>query len=89
MRARDGLDGRRTERSRNDYRNRRRSGRGGAEFTNIFNRTEMSNPTPTNPLATPSINATTGQYTAGFGYINNGTTFSAARQGQLVGRFQF
>jgi hypothetical protein len=59
-----------------------------AEFTNIFNRTEMSNPTATNPLATPSLNGL-GQYTAGFGYINLGTTFSAPRQGQLIARFQF
>src|SRR5579872_1715189 len=59
-----------------------------AEFTNIFNRTEVSNPTATNPLATPQLNGL-GQYTAGFGYINLGTTFSAPRQGQLVARFQF
>jgi hypothetical protein len=59
-----------------------------AEFTNIFNRAEMNNPTATNPLATPT-RSSTGQTTAGFGYINTGTTFSAARQGQLVARFQF
>lgn len=59
-----------------------------AEFTNVFNRTEMNNPTATNPLATPTRNAA-GQTTAGFGYINNATTFSAPRQGQLVARFQF
>ena len=58
-----------------------------AEFTNIFNRTEMANPTATNALATQ--NANNGQTTAGFGYINTGTTFSAPRQGQLVARFQF
>jgi hypothetical protein len=58
-----------------------------AEFTNIFNRTEQNNPTVTNPLATQTSVA--GQTTAGFGYINNGTTFSAPRQGQLVARFQF
>jgi len=59
-----------------------------AEFTNIFNRTEMSNPNVTNPLATQTRNAA-GQTTAGFGYINNGTVFAAPRQGQLVARFQF
>jgi hypothetical protein len=59
-----------------------------AEFTNIFNRTEMSNPTVTNPLATQTRNAS-GQTTAGFGFINNGTTFAPPRQGQLVARFQF
>ncbi|HEY6340165.1 MAG TPA: carboxypeptidase-like regulatory domain-containing protein [Bryobacteraceae bacterium] len=59
-----------------------------AEFTNIFNRTEENNPTSTNALATQTVNAA-GQTTAGFGFINNGTTFSAPRQGQLVARFQF
>jgi hypothetical protein len=58
-----------------------------AEFTNIFNRTEMSNPTATNPLATQTT--VNGQTTSGFGYINNGTTFGLPRQGQLIGRFQF
>ncbi len=59
-----------------------------AEFTNIFNRTEMNNPTSSNALATQTRNAA-GQTTAGFGFINNGTVFSAPRQGQLVARFQF
>jgi hypothetical protein len=59
-----------------------------AEFTNIFNRTQMNNPTVTNPLATQTVNAA-GQTTAGFGYVNVGSTFSAPRQGQLVARFQF
>ncbi len=59
-----------------------------AEFTNIFNRAEANNPTATNALATPTRN-TAGQTTAGFGYINTATTFSAPRQGQLVARFQF
>jgi hypothetical protein len=58
-----------------------------AEFTNIFNRTEVNNPTATNALATQT--AVAGQTTAGFGFINNGTVFSAPRQGQLVARFQF
>jgi hypothetical protein len=57
------------------------------EFTNIFNRTEMNNPTATNALATQSTSG--GRTTAGFGYINVGTVFSPARQGQLVARFQF
>jgi hypothetical protein len=59
-----------------------------AEFTNIFNRTEFNNPTVTNPLATQTTSGT-GQTTAGYGYINNGTTFSAPRQGQFIARFQF
>jgi hypothetical protein len=58
------------------------------EFTNIFNRTEMNNPTVTNPAATQTRNAA-GQTTAGWGYVNTGTTFSAPRAGQLIARFQF
>ena len=59
-----------------------------AEFTNIFNRTELNDPTSTNAFATQTRNAA-GQATAGFGYINTATVFSAPRQGQLVARFQF
>ncbi len=58
------------------------------EFTNIFNRTEMSNPTATNSLATQTKTAA-GQTTGGFGYINNGTTFGLPRQGSIVARIQF
>jgi len=58
------------------------------EFTNIFNRTEINNPTSTNSQATQTVSAT-GQTTAGFGYINNGTTISPPRQGVIVARFQF
>jgi hypothetical protein len=60
-----------------------------AEFTNIFNRTEVNNPTATSALATPTRVSPGGQTTGGFGYINNGTTFSAPRSGQMVARFQF
>jgi hypothetical protein len=59
-----------------------------AEFANIFNRTEVNNPTSTNALATQTRNVA-GQTTAGFGFINTGTVFSAPRQGTLVARFQF
>jgi hypothetical protein len=59
-----------------------------AEFTNMFNRTEPNDPTSTNALATQT-KTPTGQTTAGFGYINNGTTYSGPRQGTLVARFQF
>ncbi|HYK57843.1 MAG TPA: TonB-dependent receptor [Bryobacteraceae bacterium] len=59
-----------------------------AEFTNMFNRTEMNNPVAANPLATLSRDSN-GQTLSGYGYINVGTVFSAARQGQLVARFQF
>ncbi|MBV8842029.1 MAG: hypothetical protein JO307_04380 [Bryobacterales bacterium] len=58
------------------------------EFTNMFNRTEMNNPTATNALATPSVSPT-GQTLSGFGYISTGTLFSSPRQGQLIARFQF
>lgn len=59
-----------------------------AEFTNIFNRTEANNPTSSNALATQTRNSL-GQTTAGFGFVNTATVFSAPRQGQLVARFQF
>ena len=59
-----------------------------AEFTNIFNRTQVVNPVSTNALASQTRNSA-GQTTAGFGYINIGTTFSAPRQGTLVARFTF
>jgi hypothetical protein len=59
-----------------------------AEFTNVFNRTEATNPTATNALATQTRNAA-GLTTAGFGYVNTAAVFSAPRQGQLVARFSF
>jgi hypothetical protein len=60
------------------------------EFTNLFNRTEVSDPLATNPQAAQTVNPVTGQTTAGFGYINTlGTTFGMPRQGQIVARFQF
>ena len=52
------------------------------EFTNVFNRTEMNNPTISNAQATQTS-------TGGFGFINTGTTFSAPRQGTIVARFLF
>ncbi len=60
-----------------------------AEFSNIFNRTEMNNPTSTNAGATQSSNVLTGQTISGFGFVNTGTTFSGPRQGTIVARFQF
>jgi hypothetical protein len=63
------------------------------EFTNLFNRTEMNDPSATNPqLAQTRVNNNDphSQTTAGFGFINTiGTTFGAPRQGQIVARFQF
>ena len=60
-----------------------------AEFSNILNRTQQNNPLATNPLATPIVNATTGNLSGGFGWINTGTVFAQPRQGTLVARFTF
>jgi hypothetical protein len=60
-----------------------------AEFTNVFNRTEVVTPTSTNAAATQVVGAN-GLNASGFGYIN--TTAAPAvlpRQGQLVARFAF
>jgi len=59
-----------------------------AEFTNIFNRTEVGNPTSTNILATQTRNPT-GQTTAGFGFINTSSVFAQPRQGDLIIRIRF
>jgi hypothetical protein len=59
-----------------------------AEFTNIFNRTEVANPTSTNILATQTKN-TAGQTTAGFGWINTTSVAFQPRQGDLIARFRF
>jgi hypothetical protein len=61
------------------------------EFTNVFNRTEMANPTVTSPQAVQTrVNSSpNSQTTAGYGYINNSTVAQPARQGQIVARFQF
>jgi hypothetical protein len=57
------------------------------EFTNIFNRTSMNNPTATNPQAvqTTANGATTG----GFGYVDTTSVYLPPRQGQIVARFEF
>lgn len=59
------------------------------EFQNIFNRTELNNPTTTG-FASPQLFNSQGLPT-GFGAINtvNGATFIPPRQGYVVGRFQF
>ena len=75
-----------------------------AEFVNIFNRTQIGNPSTTNPLAAPTKNGA-GQYTGGFGVINlvlaNGATpsftqngivgqlYQQPRTGTLIARFTF
>jgi hypothetical protein len=60
-----------------------------AEFSNIFNRTQMNNPVATNAFATRTVNATTGALSGGFGWINTGTVASNPRAGTLVARFTF
>jgi hypothetical protein len=74
-----------------------------AEFSNIFNRTQIGFPSTTNPLAAPSKNQA-GNYTGGFGIINEtlsantvpavGTAatsalYSQPRQGTIIARFIF
>jgi hypothetical protein len=60
-----------------------------AEFTNVFNRLEMPNPSSTN-AATPTAVDSLGRFTNGFGTINTtGGTASLPRQGQIVGRVTF
>jgi hypothetical protein len=58
---------------------------------NIFNRTEMQNPSATTFTAAKTTNPTNGFLTGGFGFINyvGGSTFLPPRQGTLEGRFQF
>jgi hypothetical protein len=70
-------------------------------FQNIFNRTQLSNPAATNPLAPVTCTggtgaactnpATAGKLTGGFGFINyvGGSTFQPPRQGTLEMRFSF
>ena len=61
------------------------------DFSNIFNRTYLNN--PSNSLASPqSVNAVTHLNSGGFGYINlatTGTQFGQPRNGTLVARFTF
>lgn len=58
------------------------------EFTNIFNRTFINNPTSTNPQ-TPQVRNSAGQTASGFGFIDTTSVFAAPRQGQLVAQFHF
>jgi hypothetical protein len=73
-----------------------------AEFTNIFNRTAMNNPSITgagiSPQTAPVCQLPTGKngpcspgetVISGFGAINTSTVFNYPRQGQLVAQFQF
>lgn len=60
-----------------------------AEFTNVFNRAELGNPTNTNAFATQTI--LKGKNTGGFGWINTAALPVGyyPRQGTLVARFTF
>jgi hypothetical protein len=73
-----------------------------AEFTNIFNRTYINNPTLTgvgiSPQAAPVCKLPTGgngscspglQVVSGFGAINTSTVLAPPRTGQLVAQFTF
>jgi len=57
------------------------------QFFNVFNRTELANPTGTNALQTTSNKG--GNLQSGFGYINPTSLFSPPRQGQLTATFRF
>jgi len=66
------------------------------EFTNVFNRAQMPNPTSTNAAATQVTNPTTGVPTAGFGFIATGSVgatnsqqLPTSRQGSVVARLTF
>jgi hypothetical protein len=66
------------------------------EFTNVFNRAQMPNPTSTNSSATQVVNTATGVPTAGFGFIATGSIgatnsqqLPTSRQGSVVARFTF
>jgi hypothetical protein len=56
-----------------------------AEFFNALNRTQMNDPSATNPMQTQTRNAQ-GVPTAGFGRIDTGSTFGPQRSGQIVAR---
>lgn len=59
-----------------------------ADFSNIFNRTQMNNPTSNNAKLTQT-RSSTGQPISGFGYINSRTVAFPPRAGIIVARFQF
>jgi hypothetical protein len=70
-----------------------------AEFTNIFNRTYLNNPSSTSPQTAPVCKLATGGNGActsagqlivsGFGSTNTSTVLYPPRTGQLVAQFQF
>jgi outer membrane receptor protein involved in Fe transport len=69
-----------------------------AEFTNIFNRTYLNNPSLTSPQTAPVCKLPSGgngacstgqQIVSGFGAINTSTLYAQPRTGQLVAQFMF
>ena len=64
-----------------------------AEFSNIFNRTMLPNPTSTNALQAQISNKDSAgniiSTTSGFGWINTKAVGTTSRQGTIVGRFRF
>ena len=61
------------------------------DFSNVFNRTQLNNPTATG-YATAQSRKADGTNSGGFGYINlatTGTQFGQPRNGTLVARFTF
>jgi hypothetical protein len=59
-----------------------------AEFFNVFNRLYLGDPSNSNPLQTPTKNSS-GQYTAGYGFINKTALANPPRNGQIVARFMW
>jgi hypothetical protein len=57
------------------------------EFFNVFNRTEMNNPSAGNAQSTQLLQ--NGVAVSGFGYINTGSVAFGPRSGQLVGQFHW
>jgi hypothetical protein len=70
-----------------------------AEFTNIFNRTYLNNPSLTSPQTAPVCKLSTGgngtcsqaglQIVSGFGSVSTSTVLYPPRTGQLVAQFTF
>ncbi|MCM3878519.1 MAG: TonB-dependent receptor [Vicinamibacterales bacterium] len=58
------------------------------EFFNAFNRTQMNNPSATNPLQTQLRNAQ-GVPISGYGRIDTGSVYGPPRSGQIVARVSF
>jgi hypothetical protein len=58
-----------------------------AEFFNVFNRTEMNNPSGSNAQATQVLQ--NGQTASGFGYISTGSVAFGPRSGQIVAQLHW